>query len=109
MNDAIKLKKIEHRTAVAVARAEVVKELIRNPVVELVAAYVIIEYLQKEKIIPDMAGNVVEAAVVAAVGLQQLAPLAPYIAQSTEGLFKMVGSLGQAGLSTATGLAKVGL
>ena len=68
------------------ADVELMKALISNPVVEIVGAYVIIESLQATKMIGNVAGTAAEAGCLAAVALQQLAPLAPYIAESAKGI-----------------------
>jgi hypothetical protein len=66
------------RVAEIKAQADNLRELLHNPVVEIVAAYVIIELLQR---------------CLAAVGMQQLAPLAPAIAQGTESIAKVIPGL----------------
>jgi hypothetical protein len=70
-----------------------------NPVTELILLFVITEYLQnKTKLLGWGAATSLETAGTLAVGLQQLAPLAPYLAQAgttAGGMIKdMTGSLG---------------
>jgi hypothetical protein len=85
------------RLAEIKSNADTFRELLRNPVVEIIAAYVIIELLQRypanKPIMGSVAGTIAEGGCLAAVGLQQLAPLAPYIAQSTEGVMGMLGKV----------------
>ena len=85
------------RVAEIKAQADNLRELLHNPVVEIVAAYVIIELLQRypsdRPIIGSVAGTVAEAGCLAAVGMQQLAPLAPAIAQGTESIAKVIPGL----------------
>lgn len=87
-SEAVKLAKIQ-------AEKELIKELIRNPVVELLAGIIAISYLNKgsqswlESVSGiDLAAGGEYAGLIAVIGLQQIAPLAPAIAQGTTGLFK---------------------
>lgn len=90
ISEAVRIAKIK-------AQADTMKELLHNPVVEIVAAYVIIELLQRypanKPIIGSIAGTVAEAGCLAAVGMQQIAPLAPSIAQGTESIAKVIPGL----------------
>jgi len=85
------------RVAEIKAQADNLRELLHNPVIEIIAAYVIIEMLQRypsnRPIMPSTAGTIAEGGCLAAVGMQQLAPLAPYIAQGTESLAKAIPGL----------------
>ena len=85
------------RVAEIKAQAETMKLLLTNPVVEIIAAYVLIELLQRypanKPIIGSIAGTIAEGGCLSAVALQQLAPLAPYIAQSTESVMGMLGKV----------------
>lgn len=108
----LKIAKLQAKTA----KENRVMELLRNPVVEIILAYLIIETLQKipigevdktvrvfgfpirsttEKqfLISDKAGTVAEGAILAAVALQQLAPLYPYAAQNASQVVSTVGEL----------------
>ena len=92
--------RIQARSIEIQSTERVLLALIDNPVVEIVAAYIIIEYLQKKGYIPNVAGNIAEAGVLAAVGLQQLAPLAPAIAaggQALSGVIKAAGGVAAIG------------
>ena len=85
------------RVAEIKAQADTMREMLHNPVVEIIAAYVIIELLQRypsdRPIIGSVAGTVAEAGCLAAVGMQQIAPLAPSIAQGTESIAKVIPGL----------------
>lgn len=85
------------RVAEIKAQADTMREMLHNPVVEIIAAYVIIEMLQRypsdRPIIGSVAGTVAEAGCLAAVGMQQIAPLAPSIAQGTESIAKVIPGL----------------
>lgn len=85
------------RIAEIKAQADTMREMLHNPVVEIIAAYVIIELLQRypsdRPIIGSVAGTVAEAGCLAAVGMQQIAPLAPSIAQGTESIAKVIPGL----------------
>lgn len=88
----------ENRKAVSIqANADLLKELIKNPVFEILTAVVAIEALQKANVISDRgwlnAGTIAESGIMACVFAQQIAPLMPYVAQSAEGLGKVVSSL----------------
>ena len=80
------------RMAEIKAQSDNLRELLHNPVIEIIAAYTIIELLQRypssHPIIGSAAGTIAEAGCLAAVGMQQLSPLAPYIAQGTESISK---------------------
>jgi len=99
-SDALRIAKINLKIERTRANNEMLKTMMSNPVVELIGAYVLVESLQKAAVIPDKAGTACEIAIVAAVGMQQLAPLAPYIAQRVEGLGQ-----GLAGIAKMAGTA----
>jgi hypothetical protein len=85
------------RIAEIKVQADTIREMLHNPVVEIIAAYVIIELLQRyptnKPIMGSIAGTVAEAGCLAAVGMQQIAPLAPALAQGTESLSKAIPGL----------------
>lgn len=99
-SEALKIEREKRKAIDAAERWLLIRELMRNPLVELILLYVIIETLQtipspfsKETgapIIPSKAGTAAEAAGIAAIWAQQLAPLMPSL---TEGAAKIIGSL----------------
>lgn len=91
MNEQVKLAKIQASAARRVAEYQLVSELIRNPIVEVVALYAAVEYLQKKGVIPNTAGTVAEGVGDIAIIYQQLAPSIPMIAQSAGTLIESVG------------------
>jgi hypothetical protein len=88
------------RIAEIKANSDNLRELLHNPVVELLAGIVVISYLNKgsqsllEKMTGiDLAAGGEFAGLIAVIGLQQLAPLAPSIAQGTESIAKALPAL----------------
>lgn len=74
---------------------QVLKDLLTNPVFEILLGYVAIEAMQVTQspftrtpaaMMPPLAGTIAEAGILTAVAMQQLAPLAPYMAQGAKGL-----------------------
>jgi len=86
ISDAVRIEREKRKTAQIVADRQLAIEIIKNPVVEILAAYISIEWLQRHGQMPALAGTIAEAGVLTAVGMQQIAPLAPYIAQGAQGL-----------------------
>lgn len=72
---------------------QAILEILRNPVVEILLGYLVIEYAQNKKIIGSVAGTVAEGGILSAVALQQLAPLTPAIVAGTEAGGKIVSGL----------------
>jgi len=86
-SEAIRLAKLQNRVMLNVAGISLVESLIKNPVVELLAAFFIVEYYQKnpknDPLIPPLAGTMLEASLVGAINLQQIASALPYISEAT--------------------------
>lgn len=78
-----------------------VKDILANPVVEIVLGYAAIEMLQKQGVIPGLAATIAEGGVLTTVAYQQLAPFMPQLIQSggeiVSGLFKAIPSIAMAG------------
>lgn len=81
-SEALKIAKIARSMAQAEALKAIALELIRNPVVEIVGAYIIVEYCQKRGLIPSLAGTFAETAVIGAVTIQQIAPIIPDVVKA---------------------------
>lgn len=83
-NTQIRMAEIGAERDIAIANADLLAKFMSNPIVELIAGYVIVEYLQSHTgshpIIPQAAGTVAEGAIVASVLLQQLSPSIPALA-----------------------------
>ena len=97
ISDSVKLAKINARAARELKAMELAKAVITNPAVELIlAAYIVIQ-MRKHGLFSGLSGGVEEASLMAfiagCVGLQQIAPLAPAIAQGAEGIGKAIPSL----------------
>lgn len=88
MNDA----RYASKTARRIAELELIKELIRNPVFELLVLFTTTEALQKANIIPGLAGTALEVAGITAISLQQFAPLAQQSLASSGEVQKLVAS-----------------
>jgi len=73
---------------------DLVKDLARNPIVELVVAYVLIEKLQQQGTLSQPMGTFMEAGIAGIITAQQIAPLAPYLAQGAQGIAGGLGALG---------------
>ena len=97
ISDAVKLAKIKARAEKDIATMALIKAVASNPVVELLTSAIVIIELPKNGFFPGTFCPAEEAllmaACTAAVGLQQVAPLAPYIAQGTEVLTKAIPGL----------------
>lgn len=95
INDNLKIARIYARAERAKNNAEILRLLMTNPVVELLAGIMAISYLNKgsqswleSATGIDLAAGGEYAGLVAIIGLQQLAPLVPAIAAGAEGLSK---------------------
>ena len=60
---------------------EITKEVLRNPVVELVSVYALVEYFQKKGYFSWLSGTALEGVASAVIVAQQIAPLMPYLGQ----------------------------
>ena len=98
MNDGIKLEKLKNKAAREASQYELAREVVRNPAFQIVAAFVLIESLQSQKIVGEISGTIAEAGVLTAVTAQQIAPLMPALLESgklgIEGLTKLIPLLG---------------
>lgn len=97
MNETVKIAKLELQKARITAFTEVTKALLANPVVELVGAFALIEYLQRtpknRPIIGNTQGNLMEAGISGIITVQQLAPSLPYLAQAGGDFLSAIGKL----------------
>lgn len=91
MNNDYKIAKLEKQAQ----DMRLIVDLMKNPVVELLAGIIAISFLNKgdKSWVESLTGIDLKAGgeyagLVAIIGLQQLAPLAPYIAQGAEGIGK---------------------
>jgi hypothetical protein len=97
ISDAVKVARIKASADKELKAMELAKALITNPAVELLlSAYILIQ-MRQHKLFSGVTGGVEEATLMAliagCVGLQQVAPLAPSIAQGAEGLGKAIPGL----------------
>lgn len=105
MNEALLIAKENHKIARAQVKRDIALALINNPVIEILVLYVAVETLQKRKILPDAAGNVAEGAGLVAIGLQQIAPMMPYIMAGGKNVTSAAGDIaGKMALSNVAGL-----
>jgi hypothetical protein len=96
VSEAYKIAKLNARAVREASQMEVFKEIVRSPAVELVAAFVAIEILQRipseRPILGSMQGTLMETGIAGLIGLQQLAPLLPALLQAGEGAADIVKS-----------------
>lgn len=97
ISDSVKIAKINARAARDIKAMELLKVMATNPIVELVSLYLIVETLQRyprnEPILGTISGLALEVAGTTAVGLQQIAPLMPAIAQGGSDIVKALPGL----------------
>lgn len=93
MDATVAVARLNARLAVRAQNLEFAKATLGNPVVELLALFLIVEYAQRQGWLGSIAGTALETTGTAAVALQQLAPLAPYIAQGVSGLGGIIGKV----------------
>lgn len=110
----IRLAQIAADRDISVAQYDMLAKLIANPVIELIAGYVIVEYLQSHTgahpIIPPTAGTVAEGAIVASVLIQQLSPSIPALAQAGGDIAGHIASIAEKAIgSGAIGTAALAL
>lgn len=70
--------------------AQLVQSLVNNPVVQIVAGYLVLEYAERRGWVGPVAATVAEAGVLSAVAMQQLAPIAPDLLRASEGGLNLV-------------------
>jgi hypothetical protein len=78
----MKPEKLQLEIARLNALKEITKEVISNPIVEIIAGYTIIEALQKEGYLGNLSGTVAEGLIGGTIVAQQIAPLMPYLGQA---------------------------
>ena len=92
MDNQVKIAKINARRDLDLAQLRLFEELLKNPIIELVGAFVLIETLQRHPssnpIIGNVQGTLMEAGVAGIISMQQIAPVLPHITQATAGLLK---------------------
>lgn len=101
MDESTKLRRTEIRANRDIKRSEanrdIILALVKNPVVDLIAGFVVVEALQRfpsdHPIIGNLQGDLIEAALAGIVSIQALAPSIPYIAQGTSDLLGAVGKV----------------
>jgi hypothetical protein len=103
ISEAVKLEREKRQTMREANAYALAVELIKNPVVELVGAWYVIEYLQSKNI-GTISGTFVEAAIGGTILAQQLAPIMPDLIKAGTDMLGMVKDLGGA-LAPAGALA----
>lgn len=73
---------------------KLVSELAKNPIVELILAFAVIEILQDRGVIGDLQGNLMEAGVAGIITAQQLSPILPDLLKSAGGISSIAGLIG---------------
>lgn len=96
MNDAVKIAKIQAQRDKTIAAIGLVRDLVKNPIIEVVAGFVLVETLQRypknRPIIGNIQGDIIEAGIGGLIMAQQMAPLVPY---ATQGLGELLGAVGK--------------
>lgn len=94
--DTFKIARENRKAAIALADRQLVCEVIGNPVLQIVTAYLVIEYAQKRGWVGSIAGTTAEVGVIGAVTLQQLArspELLKAAAQASEQGAELIGKV----------------
>jgi hypothetical protein len=85
------------------ADQQLLSDLLKNPIIELVGGFVLVETLQRypksRPIIGNVQGNLIEGGIAAIIMAQQLAPSLPYLVQGTSDMTKLLPSI--AGMAAA--------
>lgn len=100
ISDAVKVARIQARSRRDEAQIQLARELIRNPVIELLAGICAISYLNKGSQSwletatgIDLAAGGEYAGLVAIIGMQQIAPLVPSMMAQTGDIAKALPSV----------------
>lgn len=93
-SDAVRQAHAAAGAQVYASTIDLVRDLAKNPIVELITAIVLIEKLQESGVLSDFLGSSMQVGVAGIITAQQIAPLAPYLAQSAQGLAGGVAAIG---------------
>lgn len=92
MDKDIKLAKIKKEQAENEAILATLKDIFSNPVVEVLAAIIALEQLQRHKYLSKPEAVIIQTGVLGVITVQQLAPSIPALSQSAG---NVIGSLGK--------------
>lgn len=92
------------RAAEQLANKQVLLDVIKNPVFELLVGFLAVEYAQRHGYMGNISGTVCEAGIVSAVGLQQMAPYLGDIIKGTGEGIAAVGKLAGTAIPLLGGL-----
>lgn len=70
---------------------DLVKDLAKNPIVELVVGFALVEKLQDNGVLGNWQGNLVEATIGGLIVAQQIAPIVPDLIKGGESLLGVLG------------------
>lgn len=93
-SDAVRQVHAATGASVYASTVDLIKDLARNPVVELIVAIVLIERLQQNGVLSQLMGTLLEGGVAGIITAQQLAPLAPALAQGGQSVAGLIGGVG---------------
>jgi len=97
MNGEMQAAKILADKEYNLAKISLLKDLLKNPILEIVGGFVLVEVLQRypkdRPIIGNIQGNLIEAGLTGIITVQQLAPSLPYLAESSGSILQSVGKL----------------
>lgn len=87
VTEQLRIARQQRKIAQVQADRDIIMAIIKNPAIEIVGSFVLLEVLQRNHVIGGMGTDFEEAAcmtaVSLAVGLQQIAPLLPDIIETT--------------------------
>ena len=88
MNEQLKIKRVEARAVMTHDQIELLKEVMRNPVIELIGAAAILNYMTRSQnqFFAGFNNAAAMTAITTVVGFQQLAPSLPTLAAAAPGL-----------------------
>lgn len=102
----IKIAEIASDRDKRVAEIDLMAKVLANPVFEILAGYILVEYLQshpeRSPIIPSKAGTIAEGAIIASVVLQQLGPSLPILAAAGGDIAGHVATIAEKSLGSGT-------
>jgi hypothetical protein len=97
MSTELTVAKVEARASKHKADVELMRELLRNPVVEALAGTMVVVSLRKAGFFQGVTGaleeGVLETAILSIILAQQIAPSIPYLVQGTTEMGKVISSI----------------
>lgn len=82
---SVRQAQIESSSQIFARSVDLMIALAKNPIVELIFAFALVEKLQERGVFSDVQGTLLEAGIGGIITAQQLAPLMPAFAQGAQG------------------------